>query len=330
MAGHLVNRADDRGFRQTCRQWGPTIIGGRSPGLTGGPDDAVAAQKYSGGVRTRHNERMRSAVRILPLAVLLVVAAGCGSAPHPSDLRQPLVIAHRGASTEAPENTLVAYRRAIEMGADMAECDVWLTKDRVPVLLHDGTLERTAGVTGHIEDLTFEQAARLDVGAWKAPRYSGERIPTLRETLDLVRGHLTLIVEIKPQGMEREVVDVIRASAIPAEQVMVFSFHHEVIAEIGRLAPELPRTWLISKLPTDEEGRRERLRAALEVGSSAIGLSKSAVDPRIVKLAHLAGLQVFSWTINDRPTMRRVSRAGVDGIISDAPDVVVDEFSRRP
>ena len=101
-----------------------------------------------------------------------------------------------------------------------------------------------------------------------------------------------------------------------------------VVAEVGRLAPELPRTWLIGELPNEEVGRRAIIREALAAGCAGIGLAKSAVDSRIVRLAHLAGLAVFSWTVNDRPTARRLRDLGVDAIITDAPDVVFDELGR--
>lgn len=235
----------------------------------------------------------------------------------------PLVIAHRGFSHRAPENTLVAYREAIEAGADMAECDVWLSADRVPVLLHDEHLKRTTGVDAKVTSLPLERIKEFDAGQWKAPEYAGERIPTLIETLKLVSGKLRLVIEVKPAGMEREVIAAIVEAGVKPSDVMIFSFKHEVVETLARLEPQLPTTWLIGDMPWQREKRRETLALALSARVSAIGLPVARVDPAIVRLAHESGLSVFVWTVNDPDDMAYLARIGVDGIITDRPDLLL-------
>ncbi len=236
---------------------------------------------------------------------------------------RPLVVAHRGFSYRAPENTLASYRLAIEAGADLAECDVWLSADRVPVLLHDENLKRTAGVDLVVGSLPLARLKELDAGGWKSPEFAGEHIPTLGETLRLVSGKLRLVIEIKPAGIEQEVVAAIRDAGVRPADVMVFSFKREVIEAIARLEPSLPTTWLIGDMPWQDSARQEKLAQALRARASAIGLPVPRVDPAVVRLAHESGFPVFVWTANDPADMRYLDRIGVDGIITDRPDLLV-------
>ena len=248
-------------------------------------------------------------------------------APVPSAQRHlrthPLIIAHRGFSYRAPENTLVAYRQAIQAGADMAECDVRLSADRVPVLLHDENLKRTTGLDAPVTSLPLAKLVELDAGSWKSPEFAGERIPTLCETLRLVNGKLRLVIEVKPAGMEREVLAAIREAGTDPCEVMIFSFKREVVETLARLEPQLPTTWLIGQMPWREEERRATIAQALSARVSAIGLPATRVDPAIVRMAHESGFPIFVWTVNDPADMRYLKRIGVDGIITDRPDVLL-------
>jgi glycerophosphoryl diester phosphodiesterase len=246
---------------------------------------------------------------------------------RPAELRhlraRPLIIAHRGFSYNAPENTLAAYRAAIEVGADMAECDVWLSADGVPVLLHDQNLKRTTGLDAPVTGVPLAKIKELDAGRWKSPEYTGERIPTLNETLRLVKGKVRLIIEIKPAGMEREVITAIHEAGVNPADVMIFSFKHDVIRTMAAREPRLPTTWLIGEMPWGESERRETLAEALRARASVIGLPLTRVDPAIVHLAHESGFLVFVWTVNEPDDMRYLARIGVDGIITDRPDVLI-------
>ncbi|MBI4581292.1 MAG: hypothetical protein HY718_16435 [Planctomycetes bacterium] len=242
---------------------------------------------------------------------------------------RPLVIAHRGFSWVAPENTLASFRLAMETGAEMAECDVYLTKDRVPILLHDATLTRTTGRKAKPGDLTLAEIKQLDAGKWKAPEYTGERIPTLTEALGLVKGRMRMVIELKQESIGAEVLESIRASGTDPQDLMVFSFHANAVDQIGRLEPLLPTTWLVDKPGLDTPVWRKTLAEALRVRASAVGTSLPHVDPGFVRLAHECGLSVFVWTVDEPEDMSYLIRLGVDGIITDRPDVLLALLESR-
>lgn len=242
---------------------------------------------------------------------------------------QPLVIAHRGASANAPENTLAAYRLAIEAGAEMAECDVRLSADRKVVLLHDENLQRTTGLDAKVGDLTLAELKKLDAGRWKSTKYAGEPIPTLEEALDLVKGKQCLVIEIKERGMEKEVVEVLRDGQVRPGEVMIFSFHYSVVKKIAELEPTLPTTWLLDNLSYRAEDRQKVIREALKARISALGLQKERFDPDFARLAHQAGFQIFVWTVNDPVDMHYLIRIGADGIITNYPDMLLHLLNRR-
>lgn len=237
---------------------------------------------------------------------------------------RPLVVAHRGFSSKGPENTLASYRLALELeGVDMAECDVYLSKDRVPILLHDEELDRTTTGRGKVGEFTLAELKKLDAGSWKGLEFKGEPIPTLQEALDLVKGRLHFVIEIKGPSMEKEVVEAIRAAGAPPEQVMIFSFDHGAVDRIARLEPLLPTTWLIEELPPEREPREEILRRALRARASSLGLSRKHVDQDFLRRAHLAGFTTYVWTANEPEEMQFLIEVGVDAIITDRPDVLL-------
>ena len=233
--------------------------------------------------------------------------------------RRPFVVAHRGDSAAAPENTLVAYEQAIAAGAEMAECDVRLSRDRVPVLLHDQSLKRTTGRNVEVGKLPWSELKDIDAGAWKHPRYRGEKLPSLKQALALVKDRLNFIVEIKDSKMERETLAAVRASGCRPESVVFFCFKREVVVTLARMAADIPSIWLIGELPCEPAARRAILLQAGRDHLSGIGLPKTRVDPEFVRSAQTAGLKVFVWTVNDPADMRYLRDVGVDAIITDRP-----------
>ena len=159
-------------------------------------------------------------------------------------MHKPFVIAHRGASAYAPENTIAAFNKALDMAADGIEIDVHLTKDRHIVVSHDEKLGRTCNGTGFIKDFTLEELKKLDFGSWFSHEYANERIPTLDEIMYLLRDKdILLNIEVKNnlviyEGIEKAIVDVIKEHKM-VEKVIVSSFNHYCLREIKRLAPEL-------------------------------------------------------------------------------------------
>lgn len=228
----------------------------------------------------------------------------------------PLRIAHAACKGHAPENTLAGVRAALALGVDAVEVDVHCSADRVPVLIHDATVDRTTDGSGPVSALTLAQLRRLDAGARAFDgRFAGERIPTLAEALDVTRGRCLLVVEVKPAGIEREVVAVLRPAA---DDVMVWSFLPEVVARVRELAPAVPCALLSPPLggrPPDA-----LFRAALQAGQQAVAVHYSSVDPDLVRCAARRGLTVFAWTADDPDEHRRLLRSGVGGIVTNYPD----------
>jgi glycerophosphoryl diester phosphodiesterase len=227
-----------------------------------------------------------------------------------------IVMAHRGASAAAPENTLIAYKKAIEMGADYAELDVRQTKDGAIVLMHDKTVHRTTGVKGFVWDLTLEELKQLEAGSWFGEEYRGEPIPALEEVIRLVKGRMNLNIEVKisehEPGIAQRVVDIIRSEDF-SENCMITSFDVETVRTFKKIAPDL-KTGLIF----DKEYRSDVFEGDWEILSSNYKL----VDAEFMRLARNSVKKTYAWTVNDREEMLRLIGLGVDGIITDKPDLL--------
>lgn len=228
----------------------------------------------------------------------------------------PLVIAHRGASGERPENTLGAFERAIEMRADMIETDLHLTRDGVVVVHHDASLARL-GAKGEIRDRTAAELAGLDAGLGKGPV---ERIPSLLDLLarfgDRIEWNLELKVgESAPyEGIEARVLAAVEERGLLPR--MLFSCFEDPVLERVRQASPAAR---IAVLVSARKPARVLDRAA-RVGAEALNPHVSLVDRRFVEAAHGAGLKVYPYTANERGEMVRLLDCGVDGIITNFPD----------
>jgi len=225
-----------------------------------------------------------------------------------------LVIAHRGASGTAPENTLAAFRRAVAVGADMIELDVQLSRDRAVVVLHDDTLDRTTDGTGPARARTLAELAVLDAGSWFAPAFAGERIPTLAQVLAAVR--LPVNVELKggAEGLEEEALAVV-ATAGALARVVFSSFDRRLLERLRKRSAEAELAVLWERRRVDDA-----LRLAQRVGARALHLRKDAVSRERVAAAARAGLAVRAWTVNDAEEMGRLVDAGVTGIFTDHPE----------
>ncbi|HEY8343387.1 MAG TPA: glycerophosphodiester phosphodiesterase [Calditerricola sp.] len=229
-----------------------------------------------------------------------------------------LLYAHRGASRHAPENTLAAFRRAIADGANGLELDVQLSKDGVPIVLHDEWLGRTVRGRGWVRDHTWDELARLDAGAWFSPAYSGEPIPTLEDVCRLVADTaLVLNVELKTQlvpqpGIEERITDLLRRYAL-LPRTVISSFSFATLQTVRRIAPDAT----IAVLYWGELHRPWRLAAAL--GAPYLHPPVAAVTPRYVQEAHRCGLRVVPYTVNSPAVAKRLVAWGVDGLITDDP-----------
>jgi glycerophosphoryl diester phosphodiesterase len=228
-----------------------------------------------------------------------------------------IVMAHRGASASAPENTLIAYKKAIEMGADWAELDVRQTKDGAVVLMHDKTVHRTTGVKGFVWDFTLEELKKLEAGSWFGEEFGGEPIPTLAEVIRAVKGRMKLNIEVKisenEPGIAQKVIDIVRSEDF-SKNCMITSFDKATVKTFKAIAPDLP-TGLIF----DKEYRMDVFEGNWEILSSNYEL----VDSTFMRLARDSGKKVYAWTVNEREEMLRLIGLGVDGIITDKPDLLL-------
>lgn len=249
------------------------------------------------------------------LAPILLSASASGAAE---------IIAHRGASHDAPENTLASLRLGWEQQADADELDIHLSRDGQLVVMHDPSTRRTAGMDKAIAEQTLEELRALDAGAWKAPRWVGEKIPTLAEALATVPEGKRMFVEIKcgAQALP-ELARVIGASGKKPEQVALIGFSYEVVRAAKAMLPALEVSWLASykkgadgRFPTAEE-LVEKARAAHLDG---LDLDfRFPIDAAFAATVKGAGLKLYAWTVDDPAAAKRLVAAGVDGITTNRP-----------
>lgn len=220
------------------------------------------------------------------------------------------LVAHRGAKRERPENTLAAFARALELGADALELDVHATRDGVVVVHHDPTVAGDAALP--IAECSACQLDRLRVG--------GEPIPTLASVLALAAGRATVYVEIKGSGIERHVVDVVRASRATCA---IHSFDHAAIGRVRTLAPEIPRGLLF------EHAGRDMLGALAEHDARDLWPHLTLVDGPLVDAVHRAGKRVVVWTVNRAEDATRLAALGVDALCGDDVPLLREALARR-
>jgi glycerophosphoryl diester phosphodiesterase len=229
------------------------------------------------------------------------------------------VIGHRGASGYAPENTMASFKKAYEMGADMIEFDVHRTKDGEFVISHDGTTDRTTGTKMVIADTTYDELSKLDAGSSFSKDFAGEKMPTLKEVLEWAKGKIQINIEIKSPGCEKATVDLINKFQMK-DSAIVTSFDHTIIKKIKELDPEIQT----GALTGDIKNVKMIDDIVALCHPNAINPNYLYVNKKIVKAAHEKGLAVNVYTVNDAVSMQRLIKAGVDGIISNFPDVLKD------
>lgn len=224
-------------------------------------------------------------------------------------MRAPLVIAHRGASAERPENTLAAFRRALALRADGIELDVHVSRDGIPVVFHDTDLHRLTGAQGRVTSRTWAQLAPLRILG------SEEAMPRLVDVLRLTRGRAVVQIELKSAAPVAPVVHAIR-TARAASDVILASFSVPLVREARKLAPGIPRMLIA-------EGRATPatlVRQLADCGASGISVHHRAIrDAAWVRHFHARGFSVWTWTVNDRRLARRLAGWGVDALLGDNP-----------
>ncbi|EPD96304.1 hypothetical protein HMPREF1486_01337 [Streptomyces sp. HPH0547] len=260
--------------------------------------------------------------------------------PH----RPPLTVAHRGASGYAPENTLAAVDKAHELGIDWVENDVQRTKDGELIVIHDTTLSRTTDVEERfpdrspwkVSDFTLDEIKSLDAGSWFGKEFADERIPTLGEYLDrITRNGQDLLLELKsPElypGIEGETLGELRHKGWLdrrhlKSRLIIQSFNKNAVAEVHRRKPGVKTGFLGTPKIGDLQ---EYARFTDQINPTHTDATKEYVDAvHALKGPHHKRLEVFTWTVNDAANARKVADAGVDGIISNKPDIVSDAVSK--
>jgi glycerophosphoryl diester phosphodiesterase len=229
-----------------------------------------------------------------------------------------LVFGHRGAMGHAPENTMVSFAKGLELGADMLELDIHLSRDDKLIVMHDGDVSRTTDGSGHIKDMTVAEIKKLDAGAKFDVRFLGERVPTLVEVLEWAQTRIQLAIEIKGDpipttGIEEKLIKLLREYHM-IDNVAVISFHHASLKRVKELEPRVMTGILFTGMLIDTVAAA---RAAL---ADSVRPSWQYWTPELVAQVHAAGLVAHTWLVNDDELMDYLGPFGFDSLGTNYPD----------
>ncbi|MEQ4209336.1 glycerophosphodiester phosphodiesterase family protein [Actinopolymorpha sp. B17G11] len=280
-------------------------------------------------------------LRAAALATFVALLAALGlAAPVVADTERPVdVIAHRGSSGVAPENTLAAVRLAIAQKSDVIENDIQRTQDGALVIMHDTTLTRTTDVEQvfpdrapwNVRDFTLAEIKQLDAGSWFAPEFAGEQVPTLAEWVNAVGQQAGMLLEPKsPElypGIDTDLDKELRSlpafnRALKADRVVVQCFNHSWLRTYKDLAPDVPVGLLYGNKPTETD------IASAATWAQQVNPALGAIDLTTVEQVHAHGMEIHVWTVNAGQDMRRAINWQVDGIITNYPQVLRDVLRR--
>ncbi|GIW47480.1 MAG: glycerophosphoryl diester phosphodiesterase [Deltaproteobacteria bacterium] len=223
------------------------------------------------------------------------------------DNRQFRIIAHRGASAYEPENTLLAFKRAIDMKADMIELDVRMSRDGYLVVIHDSKVDRTTNGYGSVKEKTLYELKKLDAG-------KGEKIPTLEEVIEFAKGKTKFVVELKERGTEEKTLEIIGKHNL-LEDVFIVSFQKNIIKRIKEIEPAV-KTGLIVFFPLNP------IKKGKEVFADAIAPFRLFVTKRLAEKVRKTGLFLFTWTVDNPLEAQNLMQIGIDGIVTNKPDIM--------
>ena len=257
---------------------------------------------------------------LMTAAIIGFLGAGClfdaaynGNFLSKSVAVQIGITAHRGYSSEAPENTMAALEAAVEAMADVAEIDVQETKDGYVVLCHDADLQRTAGIRRAVADMTLGELTAVDVGGWFSAEYAGEPVPTLREVMEYAKGKIDLNIELKNMGnnsaLPKKVLELVREYDMMT-QCIVTSTNPRYLKRLKELEPELRTGYILSAVYG---------RSYDDESIDVISIRSDFVNARMVERAHEAGKAVHAWTVNTKMELERLRALSVDNVITDDP-----------
>lgn len=265
--------------------------------------------------------------RIRILAVLLIgslisgvaVASMIGTIENEDRVA---IIAHRGASHAAPENTLAAFKQAIEDGADWVELDVQETADGEVVVFHDSDFMKAAGNPNKIWDTTADDLKTIDIGSWFDPKFNDERVPTLGQVLDVCKNRIGVFIELKyyghDQNLEQRVAEIVEAHAME-DQIVIMSLKHDAVKKMKALRPD----WQVGLLLSVSAGNLESLDADF------LAINAAFTNPDFVNKVQQQGKRIYVWTVNDAVSMSQQISRGVDGVITDRPELMKQVLKER-
>lgn len=245
------------------------------------------------------------------------------------------VVAHRGASAEAPENTIAAFKLAFDQGTHGVECDILRTADGRVVMMHDKTTKRTTGVEGKVEEMTLAQLQALDAGSFKSPAFKGEKIPTLEESLAVVPAGRRLVVEFKGG---KELIPGVTAAlkAVPrkAEEVEFIAFNYDTLKAVKETFPQ-HRALLLMGYKVDKETNKptvtlDELIEKCKTGKfEGMSISKDwPIDAAFCAKVKAAGLDLYVWTVNDAEQAKKLVALGMPVICTDKPKVMSEALGK--
>ncbi|MEN6386969.1 MAG: glycerophosphodiester phosphodiesterase [Phycisphaerales bacterium] len=245
------------------------------------------------------------------------------------------IIAHRGSSFTAPENTKASIMLAYQQGAHAAECDVYLTKDNKIMLMHDKSVKRTGGIDVNMADANSDTLAKIDIGSWKDPNYKNEKIPFLKDIISSIPPQKKLVIEIK-SGTEilPYLEDVINKTG-KRKQLEIIAFNFDVAKGSKKLMPDIPVYWLIStaKDPNTDKPlphNMEYISKVKAAGLDGIDAHYAGVTKQFADNIHALGMKLYVWTVDDISVAQNMKEMGVDGITTNKPDIMLAMDNQSP
>jgi glycerophosphoryl diester phosphodiesterase len=294
----------------------------RHLGSAGHPDTSQlgTAQEAASGIALRITRGRLIAGAVIGVLLAAVVGA---FAVHSVQLEDNVqIMAHRGSSKAAPENTMAAIRKAIDDGADWVEIDVQETADGEVVLFHDSDFMKLAGVDLKIWDATLDDLQEIDIGSWFAPEFRDERVPTLAEVLDACKGKIRVNIELKYYGhdvqLEQRVADIVASREMDSD-VIAMSLKMDGVRKMKAIRPE----WRVGLLMSVAAGDLKQVEADF------LAVNAGFANRRLIRTAHESGREVYVWTVNDAPTMSSMISRGADGLLTDRPALARSVLEQR-
>lgn len=230
-------------------------------------------------------------------------------------MKQFINYAHRGASAYAPENTMVAFKKALEMGADGIELDLQETKDKKIVIFHDEIIDKKSNGKGRIKDYTYEELYNLDFGSWFSNEYKGEHIVLFEDfAKEFLKKDLVFAIELKDIGYEQEVLNIIKKYS-NINNIYITSFKYEVLNNIRKIDKNIKISWLIK-----EKINKENINKLLKINANQICPKATKVTSKDIALANASGIGVRLWGVKDEEIMGKVYTLNTEGMTVDFPD----------